>query len=186
MRVVAGVLRSRKIEAVEGMETRPTADKVKEAIFSRIGPYFQGGNMLDVYSGSGSIAIEAISRGMDFAWLNDSSAAAIKTIQRNIQNLKLEAQTRVTQQSADEVLKTCAAAKLEFDLIYLDPPYAKQQNEVLIQKICDLALIKEEGLILVESRKEDVFNERIGDMVLEKEAFYGITKISYYRREAVE
>ena len=80
MRVVAGTLRSRKIEAVEGMDTRPTGDKVKEAVFSRIGPYFQGGEMLDVYSGSGNIGIEAISRGMHHACLNDMSPSESKTI----------------------------------------------------------------------------------------------------------
>lgn len=183
MRVVAGSLRSRKIEAVEGMNTRPTADKVKEAIFSRIGPYFQGGCMLDVYSGSGNIAIEALSRGMDKAWLNDKSREAVKTMKQNVQNLKLESITVITQLDAELLLDKCAEKDYQFDLIYLDPPYALQRNEKLIEKICALSLIKEDGLILVESRKEDVFPEKISEMVLEKAACYGITKISYYRRE---
>lgn len=183
MRVVAGTLRSRKIEAVEGMETRPTADKVKEAIFSRIGPYFQGGSILDVYSGSGNIAIEALSRGMEKAWLNDKSREAIKTIKQNIQHLKLEGMSEITQLDAEVLLDTCAARGEQFDLIYLDPPYALQKNEKLIEKICALSLIKEDGLILVESRKEDEFADKISEMVLEKAACYGITKISYYRRE---
>lgn len=186
MRVVAGTLRSRKIEAVEGMDTRPTADKVKEAVFSRIGPYFQGGEMLDVYSGSGNIGIEAISRGMDHAWLNDMSPAAAKTIKRNVVNLKIEEQTKITQLPAEALLKACAQANKQFDLIYLDPPYAKQQNEALINQICALSLIKPDGLIIIESRKEDEFAERISDMQLEKMAYYGITKISYYRRETIK
>lgn len=183
MRVVAGSLRSRKIEAVEGMNTRPTADKVKEAIFSRIGPYFQGGTMLDVYSGSGNIAIEALSRGMEKAWLNDKNHEAVKTIKQNVANLKLEEVTEITQLDAEVLLDKCAEKGYQFDLIYLDPPYAMEQNEKLIKRICALSLIKEEGLILVESRKEDEFAEQISEMVLEKAACYGITKISYYRRE---
>ena len=94
--------------------------------------------------------------------------------------------TKITQLSAEALLKACAQANKQFDLIYLDPPYAKQQNEALINQICALSLIKPDGLIIIESRKEDEFAEQISDMQLEKMAYYGITKISYYRRETIK
>ena len=90
----------------------------------------------------------------DHAWLNDMSPAAAKTIKRNVVNLKIEEQTKITQLSAEALLKACAQANKQFDLIYLDPPYAKQQNEALISQICALSLIKPDGLIIIESRKE--------------------------------
>ena len=89
MRVVAGKFRSRKIEAVEGMSTRPTADKIKEAIFSRVGPYFQGGNMLDGYGGSGNMGIEAISRGMEHVDCFEIHPKAIATIKKNLKNFNI-------------------------------------------------------------------------------------------------
>ncbi len=183
MRVVAGKFRSRKLETIEGLETRPTADRIKEAVFSRIGPYFQGGKMLDLYSGSGSIAIEALSRGMDFALMNDLNPKAVRVIRQNLAQLKLEGQTKVLQLDAFQVVEQCATEGFCFNLIYLDPPYAQEQNQALIEKLCALGLLAEDGLIIVESRWEDQFDEVIGSVKLEKTAKYGITKISYYRRE---
>ena len=180
MRVVAGHLRSRKIEAVEGMETRPTADRIKEAVFSRIGPYFQQGNCLDCYGGSGNIGIEAVSRGIEHVDVCGIMPKAVKTIQKNIRNLKIESQFQIYERPVEQVLDQL---KKQYTLIYIDPPYALQQNVSLIQKISDLNLLEKEGVIVVESLKEDSFPEKIGQYILVKEACYGITKISYYEHE---
>lgn len=179
MRVVAGTLRSRKIEAVEGNETRPTADRIKEAVFSRIGPYFQGGNCLDCYGGSGNIGIEAISRGMEQVDVCEIMPKAIQTIQKNIRNLNIEKQVKIYEMPIEQVL---VHLKKQYDLIYIDPPYADQQNEKLLQQLSDLDLLASDGVIVVESLKQDVFSEKIGKYVLTKTATYGITKISYYEQ----
>lgn len=94
MRIVAGEFRSRVISAVEGNTTRPTTDKIKEAVFSRIGPYFDGGNMLDLFGGSGNMSLEAISRGMEHALVCDVSHAAVSTIHKNVKTLDVA--SRVT------------------------------------------------------------------------------------------
>lgn len=183
MRVVSGTLRSRKIVAVEGMETRPTADKIKEAIFSRIGPYFSGGIMLDGYSGSGNMAIEAISRGMSEAYACDISKQAIATIQNNIKSLKIEQQVHVHQVKIENLLVEVANKQLKFDLIYFDPPYLLQKNEKLMRLIDEADLLQEDGHLILESRKEDCFAEKIGKLLKIKEVIYGSIKITYYQKE---
>ena len=184
MRVVAGVLRSRKIEAVEGMETRPTADRIKEAVFSRIGPYFAGGNFLDLYGGSGNIGIEAVSRGIDQVVCCDVNKKAIKTIENNLRLLKIAKQFKVMHCSDAECLEYCHKAKISFNYIYLDPPYRLQQNQEIVQRILDLELLDENGVLIIEGLKEDEPRSWKG-MVCVKEANYGITKIRYYEREGL-
>lgn len=179
MRVVAGKFRSRKIEAVEGMSTRPTADKVKEAIFSRIGPYFQGGIMLDGYGGSGNMGIEAISRGMSHVDCFEIHPKAIAAIKKNLKNLDIEKQYTIYRCPIEKNLNLCQQA---YDFIYLDPPYDYQQNEKLLTEISQRGLLKEEGVLAIESRKEDEFSLEIEDLICVKQAIYGISKISYYER----
>lgn len=127
MRVVAGEYRGRKLSAVPGMATRPTTDKVKEAVFNIIGPYFDGGTSLDLYAGSGGLSIEGVSRGIERAVLVDRQLAAIKTIKKNIATTKHEDQFVVLKQDATRALHMLQSKGEHFDLIYLDPPYAKQQ-----------------------------------------------------------
>ncbi len=88
MRVISGEYGGRRLRAVPGMKTRPTTDKVKEAIFNIIGPYFNGGTSLDLFAGSGGLSIEGVSRGIDHAVLIDRQGAAIKTIHQNIEVTK--------------------------------------------------------------------------------------------------
>lgn len=180
MRIVAGTHRSRKIETLAGEMTRPTADRIKEAVFSRVGPYFYGGKMLDCYAGSGSIGFEALSRGMDAVDAFEISKEACQIIKKNCTNFKMNDRYTLHETS---IFSGIDSLNETYDFIYLDPPYAKQQNEMLIQKISDLNLLSEEGCLVVESLKDDHFSEKIGCFECVKTANYGITKISYYERE---
>ena len=180
MRIIAGKYRSLPLEAVKGNNTRPTTDKIKEAVFNSVGPYFEGGTMLDLYAGSGSVGLECISRGMDHAVLVDKSYDAISTIKKNIAFVKVSTQCTVLKMDALQAMKRLASEKKQFDLVYLDPPYAKEQNEKVMNALCDLNLLKEDAAVIVESLKEDVFPDEVGLLVKYKEAVYGITRISYY------
>lgn len=183
MRIVAGKLRSLKIEALEGETTRPTADRIKEAVFSSIGPYFYGGRMLDCYAGSGNIGFEALSRGMDEADGFEIDPKALACIKNNVKRLKLEKQYHLHK---GDVMKQLDQLHGSYDLIYLDPPYAKQQNEQLMRLIAERQLLNKDGILIVESRREDEFKEEIADLRCYKTACYGITKISYYERKQYE
>lgn len=183
MRIVAGKFRSLKVETVEGMNTRPTADRIKEAVFSSIGPYFYGGNMLDCYGGSGNVGFEALSRGMDHVDSFEIDKKAITCIQKNIRKLKVEKNYDLHQQ---DVWTGIESLQRQYDLIYVDPPYAKQKNKELIEKIAQLNLLSEDGILIVESAKEDRLDQQIGPYVCIKEKTYGITRISYYERKQYE
>lgn len=185
MRIVAGEFRSRVIQAVDGNGTRPTTDKIKEAIFSRIGPYFDGGSMLDLFGGSGNMSLEAISRGMEHALLCDVSAKAIATIQKNCKTLGVQERCRVWKMDYKRALRKAADEGLCFDLVYLDPPYRYQQIQSILEFLDAHDMVSDEGDVVCESLKEDVFPDQIGKLRKVKDVTYGITRITYYKKVSV-
>jgi 16S rRNA (guanine966-N2)-methyltransferase len=120
MRVIAGSLGGRALVAPRGRATRPTSDRVREAVFSILGSV-DGARVLDLYCGSGALAIEALSRGASAATLVDNSSAAIGAVRRNLEALGLEAEVR--QQGVLPFLRNARAAGRHYDLVFLDPPY---------------------------------------------------------------
>lgn len=182
MRIVAGEFRSRVIQAVPGDGTRPTSDKIKGAIFSRIGPYFQGGEMLDLFGGSGNMGFEALSRGIQDVYTCDVSAKAIATIKANAKALAVTQRCHPYKMDFQTMLQTMADQHRQFDLIYLDPPYQKQQIDAILSFIDAHDLLKEGGDIVCESLCEDCFQASYGKLYKVKEATYRITRITYYTR----
>ncbi len=120
MRVIAGSRRGAKLTAPRGSETRPTSDRVREALFSILAPV-EGARVLDLFAGSGALAIEALSRGAAEATLIDSGPAAIAAIRRNLEALGLRAEVRRT--GAVEFLQRARTAARQYDLVFVDPPY---------------------------------------------------------------
>ena len=183
MRIIAGEFGSRKLYTLEGKNTRPTLDKVKEAVFSSIGTYFEGGRVLDLYAGSGAIGLEALSRGMKEAVFVDQARDAVGIIKKNITALNLEDCTTVYSLTAKKALDVIEG---KFDLVYLDPPYAKQENEEIISLLETRGLLNPNAIIIVESLKEETFSNNIGNINKYKEAVYGISRITYYCYEPKE
>ena len=183
MRIVAGKYGSRFFFFIIIVATRSTQDKIKGAIFSSLGNIFDGGNFLDCYSGTGNMGLEAVSRGMDHATLVDNNKGAISVIKENVKNLKADKETKIICGNIFTVLERLT---LKYDVVYIDPPYAKQENEKLIQKLDDLDMVKLDGVIVVESLEEEVWPERIASFTKYKEKTYGITRISYYQKEENE
>ena len=181
MRIVAGKYRSRSIDAVDGDQTRPTLDKVKEAIFSRVGPYFDGGSMLDLFGGSGNVSFEAISRGMDHSILCDVSYKAISTIKKNAKTLQCSDQIEVWKMDFKRALQQAADQHATFDFVYLDPPYKKQQIDWILQFLSEHELLNPGADVVCESLKEDQFQDQYGSLEMVKDATYGITRITYYK-----
>ena len=150
MRIVSGEFGGRPLKAVPGDATRPTTDKVKEAIFSMIGPYFDGGRSLDLYAGSGGLSIEGVSRGLDEAVLVDRQFAAIKTINDNIAITKTPEKFTVIKSTADAAIQRLMGSQ-PFDVLYFDPPYAKQTIVADLEKLLAANLIAPEALIVAET-----------------------------------
>lgn len=156
MRVIAGEMKGRHLKTVPGKKTRPTSDKLKESIFQIIGPFFNGGTCLDLFAGSGSLGLEALSRGMEKAIFIDKNRQAIHTIHKNITALNLQNRTEVYLNHADRALNALEKRKLPFDLIFIDPPYGKIVYEDILDKIALLHLIKVNGIIYCEHDAQEV------------------------------
>lgn len=182
MRIISGKYGSRKLKTLTGNNTRPTEDRVREAVFGRTGPYFDGGIILDLFAGSGAVSLEAISRGFDFAYLCDISKDAIKVIYENIDALGVREQTKVFNSNYRSVLTKLTAQELKFDMIYLDPPFHHGTEKEALKIIFENDLLKDDGIIIVETdKKDDVECE--SPYYVEKSAVYGINKVTYIRKE---
>lgn len=118
MRVIAGEHRGRKLAAVPGSGTRPTTDKVKESIFNMIGPYFDGGWALDLYAGTGSLGIEALSRGADKAVFVERDAKAFSVVKQNVSACRLDAYAEMYRMDADRAIRQLAKREQPFDLVF--------------------------------------------------------------------
>jgi 16S rRNA (guanine966-N2)-methyltransferase len=175
MRVIAGLHKGRQLKAVPGKSTRPTTDKVKEAVFQMIGPFFQGGSCLDLFAGSGSLGIEALSRGMEQCVFVDKHPKAIQTIRENITTLKLESQIEVYRTDALRALSAAGKRELSFHLIFLDPPYGKHSYHELLEAIERENLLAADGIIYCEHDSSEHLPNSVGRFSIKKQADYGGT-----------
>ncbi|MHC5267653.1 16S rRNA (guanine(966)-N(2))-methyltransferase RsmD [Enterococcus sp. LJL98] len=183
MRVISGEYRGRRLKSLAGDHTRPTSDKVKESIFNMIGPYFEGGQVLDLFSGSGSLAIEAISRGMDFAVCVDRNYQAIQIIRDNIAITKEPEKFEVIKGDAKKILLRLASEKKAFDLILLDPPYAQQAIVEQLESMQALQLLAKDACVVCETDKKFSLPEKIGTLQQTRQQTYGLATITIYRNE---
>ena len=179
LRVVAGEFGGRPLKTLEGKTTRPTTDKVKGAIFNMIGPFFDGGRVLDLFSGSGSLAIEAISRGMSSAVLVEKDRRAQAVIQENIKMTKSEEQFQLLKMDAARALTQLTG---QFDLVLLDPPYAKEQIVANITQLEEQGLLSEEVMLVCETDKGVDLPEEVSNFGIWKQKTYGISKVTVYVR----
>lgn len=177
MRIIAGNFGGRPLKTLEGKTTRPTSDKVRGAIYSMIGPFFAGGRVLDLYAGSGGLSIEAISRGMDQAVLVERDRRAQAVIEANIAMTKAQDQFRLIKRDAKQVLPTLTG---QFDLVLLDPPYAKEEIVKTIGKLQEHDLLSPEVMIVCKTDKSVDLPETLDDLRLWKQKVYGISKVTVY------
>lgn len=188
MRIISGEFGGRRLKAVPGQNTRPTTDKIKESLFNILGGYFDGGVMLDMYSGSGAVAIEAVSRGMDRAFLFENNRLAQKTIEQNIEITKSPEQFHLKRQNVKQGLKTIASdpAFEPFELVFMDPPYRLQEIVKDIEQLQELNLVSPDCVIVCEVDKEVQLPELILDFEQYKRVEYGITALVFFDRSTSE
>ena len=181
MRVIAGKYKKTPIKTLEGEDiTRPTRDMVKEALFSSI-QIFSDTKLLDLFSGSGSIGIEALSRGAEDVVFNDINGKAVNIISTNLQ--KVNENRRVLNLDYQKCCETLAGES--FDYIYCDPPYNFQTYEDLFFYINKYGLLNKKGIMIVEVRKQTELKDSYLGINKFKEKKYGITKLLYYRKEEI-
>lgn len=182
MRIISGEYGGRRLKAVPGQNTRPTTDKVKESLFHMIGPYFDGGQTLDLYAGSGALGIEAVSRGMDKAYLVDYSNQAVKTISENIAVTKEPDKFIVWKKKDSQALESFRQLDVSFDLVLLDPPYGRQELEQVMKQLVDYQLLNDRAVIVCETDKDVSLSIESESLRLIKDKTYGTTRISLYEK----
>lgn len=144
-----------------------------------IGPYFEGGRVLDLYAGSGGLSIEAVSRGMASAVLVERDRKAQAIVAENIQMTKEVGKFQLLKMEAERALEQASG---EFDLIFLDPPYAKEQIVADIEKMAERELFSEDVMVVCETDKAVELPEEIACLGIWKEKIYGISKVTVYVR----
>lgn len=192
MRIIAGEYRGRPLKALKGDATRPTTDRVREALMSSLismRTSFEGARVLDAFAGSGALGLEALSRGAQYVLFNEYSKEAVRVIQTNLSALKVDARRYRVRKGDAFTLPTCA--NLPFDVVFFDPPYAYEPSRVcsLIQQLDASGLLASGALICYEYAKKDAraveeaFNEVEYRMVSAKT--YGGTALVTLRKEEV-
>lgn len=179
MRVITGSARGAKLKTLDGLSTRPTSDRVKEAIFNILQFDLEGRRVLDLFAGSGQLAIEALSRGADYAVLVDQSAEAVKIIKDNLKKVRFDQSASVFQ---SDYLRYLSTTRERFDIILLDPPYAENFLENALRKISEIDILTEGGIIVCERPREKVLPATVGDLICSKDYLYGKTAVNLYTR----
>ncbi|WP_219836622.1 16S rRNA (guanine(966)-N(2))-methyltransferase RsmD [Paenibacillus sp. R14(2021)] len=184
MRVIAGTAKGRSLKAVPGKNTRPTTDKVKEAIFSMIGPYFDGGWTLDLFAGTGGLGIESLSRGADRAVFVDLDGTSIEVIKQNVQTAGMTDRSEIYRTESVRAVKALAKRSIKFGVVFLDPPYRMRDMDVLIAELADRELLEEGAAIVVEHDAEHAYPASIARFRQVRHSQYGDTAVTIYRFEA--
>ncbi len=161
MRIISGNNRGTKLNTLEGTDTRPTLDRVKEALFSKINYDLIDSYILDLFSGSGALALEALSRGAKKAYLCDNSNKAINIINQNIQKTKMENKTVVLNKDYKKALENLKNIDIKFDIIFLDPPYKTDYNIEAVKLILEYDLLNLSGTMVIET---DIPNEILAEL----------------------
>ena len=181
MRIIAGEMRGRQVKAVEGMQTRPTSDKVKGAIFSVLGDKVLDARVLDLFSGTGNLAIEALSRGSREAVLVEKSFEAHQVILKNLDQIGVSQKTNLFLMDAFKYIDRYPNEV--FDLIFLDPPYRKELVLKVLLALKKYSYLTPDGVIVAETANdEELSNDTIYPFEVRKSREYGDTKVWYLQR----
>lgn len=188
MRITGGDWRSRRLEAPKGDATRPTSDRVREALFSMLVSHGVFGErsgdlrVLDLYAGTGALAFEALSRGASTAVVVDEARAAIAAIQKNVRSLGAERRVEVVASPVDRALARLQRGTERFGLVFADPPYADVTDAAFVGILASVsALMETEAVLVLEHASKDAAPAVVG-LEHDRSRTHGTTTLSFYRR----
>ena len=179
MRVITGKARGVQLKTPEGMQTRPTADRVKEALFSIINFDIPGAKVLDLFGGTGQLGIEALSRGAASAVFVDAREDSCKLIRENLKRTKLEQDAKVIRSDYLDYLNRC---REQYNIIFLDPPYAEVFLENAIKKITEIDILQPDGIIVAERPLGKELPWEFEGFTRSKDYKYGKVLLTIYRK----
>ena len=179
MRVITGKARGVQLKTPDGMLTRPTTDRVKEALFSIIHFEIPGARVLDLFGGTGQLGIEALSRGAKSAVFVDAGEAACKLIRENLKRTKFEQEGKVVRSDYLDYLKR---TREQFDIIFLDPPYAEVFLENALKQITEIDILRSGGIIIAERPLGKELPWEFEGFERSRDYKYGKTLLTVYRK----
>ena len=180
MRVISGKARGVQLKTPDGLKTRPTADRVKEAMFSIIQFDLPGARILDLFGGTGQLGIEALSRGASFAVFLDAQDSACRLIRENLKRTKLTELAHVVRGDYLEYLKKCND---KYDIVFLDPPYAEIYLENALKMLTEIDILKSGGIIVAERSVDKELPCFFDGYTRSKDYKYGNTLLTLYRKD---
>ncbi len=180
MRIIAGEKRGHTIVAPEGMNTRPTQDRVREAIFGMFQFYMPGSRVLDLFAGSGAMGLEALSRGAAFALFNDASIESIGMIRTNIARLGYADKSQIFNYDCIAAIERLTRAGEKFDFVFVDPPYRAGVYKDVLKLLSENGLMRRDGRIVVE-RANEIGLSPVAGLTLTRQKRYGRTTIEVYQ-----
>ncbi len=180
MRVISGKARGVALKTPEGLDTRPTADRVKEALFSIIQFDLPGTRVLDLFGGTGQLGIEALSRGAKSAVFVDAGEKACALIKENLMRCKMETDGKVIRSDYLKYLENCRET---FDIVFLDPPYAEVFLENALKMLSEIDILQSGGIIVAERPVGKELSAQIPGFARSKDYKYGKTVLTLYRKD---
>lgn len=183
MRIISGTARGTNLYTLEGNDTRPTLDRVKESLFSIIQLNIPNSNVLDLFAGSGALGLESISRGASHTVFCDNSYRAIEILRKNIEKTHSEEKSTIITKDYLKALEVVKNQK--FDIIFLDPPYKLNLVGKAVEKIIELDILSENGIIIVETDEEERDLENLKKININIYDFriYGRAKLIFLNRK---
>jgi 16S rRNA (guanine966-N2)-methyltransferase len=182
MRIIGGAVGGRRIQAPPGQDTRPTSDRVREALFSILGSPAAASRVLDLYAGAGTLALEALSRGAGRAVLVEQAPPALKCIRTNLALLGLQDRAEVMAIPVARALRRLGAAGAQFEWIFVDAPYASGQSAATLAALGSGALLAADAVVVVEHDRRGELPASNGVLELRDQRVYGDTGLSFYGR----
>lgn len=158
MRVIAGSAKRIPLKTVDGMQTRPTTDRIKETLFNMIQPWLLDAEFLDLFAGSGAIGIEALSRGAKHAYFAEQSRQAVSCIRENLKNTKLDRKGEILSYDVLQALQILQTQGKHMDIIFMDPPYNKELEKKVLTVLSKSLLVHEDTQIIVEASLDTSFS----------------------------
>lgn len=183
MRIITGEYKGRILNSPEGLNTRPTSDKVKGAVFNIIQKRVFNSTILDLFAGTGSLGLEALSRGAKCSYFAEQNKDTFKILLDNICLLNLNDKCKAFNTDAYIVLKNLKKNNISFDIIFLDPPYFKGEVIKSIEHISQYNLLNKNGIIITEYDSKEIIPESIDNFKKYRTEKYGRTSISFWNNE---
>ena len=183
MRIIGGNARGRRLKAPKGRALRPTAARVKEALFNILPHDLSGAKVLDLFAGTGNLTVEALSRGAAEAILVDASAQSAKTIRENLRRLDLTDRTKVWLAPVNRAVRLLGGRRETFDIIFLDPPYDRRLVETTLTAVARGGLLRPTGTLIAEHSIREEIAPRYNGLKLYDQRRYGDSLLSFFKMD---